>query len=51
MHGAVASLHRAMAFLEEERTAAVDKAAAMEEAAEVQLARAAARAEALQVQV
>ena len=51
LQGAVASLHRAMALLEEERTAAVDKAAAMEEAAQVQLARAAARAEASQVQV
>ena len=51
LQGAVASLHRAMALLEEERTAAVDKAAAMEEAAPVQLARAAARAEASQVQV
>ena len=51
LQGAVASLHRAMALLEEERTAAVDKAAAMEEAAQVQLARAAARAEASHVQV
>ena len=51
MHGAVAPLQRANIFLEEQKTAAEDKAAAMEESAQVQLARAEARAETSQLQV